>query len=195
MTAARRYLESHAVDLSLAAELGVYGMGDSLVFPYPGEDGESMFERRKVLGGKIFQPPNQSLALYWPMGREGVDVVLTEGETDTLAACSALNDDPEYWEGCAVAGLPGTGMNTDKIVEELKDYQRVYIVMDSDGPGRKKRDSLYPALVEAGIRAVPVDLAEGCDLSDELVVIPRRMRSKWLADYLRYSEQDVRCAA
>lgn|GEM_PF-5884683 len=192
---ARDYLERHAIDPTLAHKLGVGVHNGALTFRYTRLGGRS-FERRKPLdGGLTFQPKGEPLCLYWPAGRnpDRKEIILCEGEADCLAAATVIASDLESWRNTLPVGLPGLGMPTLRILSELADRQRIYVVLDADLNGRGQRKQAQ--LIRSGRSAPPpgpypvsVELEEGQDLSDTLAEVPEDSRSVFLADLLADAE-------
>jgi hypothetical protein len=117
------YFGERAIDPEVAAELGVRESGGAIVFPISREDG-SIFERRRALNGsgpKVMQPKAEPLVLWWPAGRpETGDLgLICEGESDALAALSALAHSPDLaaLRDLPVVAIPGTGWGATQSIE------------------------------------------------------------------------------
>lgn len=171
--AALDYFASHAISAEVAADLGVGLKRGEL--SYPCGNGAGTYERRRdLVSGKTFQPKGQPLELWWPTGRSSGAILLGEGESDCLAALTALraadSPPPGVLDGLTVAAIPGCGVSRDRAGEELRDAgaEVVYLAMDGDDAGRKAADGIAEALGEVGIRALRVTLPDGTDLSDVL---------------------------
>ena len=170
------FFEPRAIDPEVAAEAPVREQGSDLIFTYTAADG-STFERRRSLNGtgpaKVLQPKGVKLTPWWPQGRPPETppaVLVVEGETDALAALSALTKAPSAADlaEAAVAGLPGTGFPAGRLAEELVQIgsPQTLLALDADEPGRKFADRLERALREAGVPALRVELPEGSDVAD-----------------------------
>jgi hypothetical protein len=97
------FFGSRGIDPAVAAELGVVQDGDDLIFPPVG--------RRRNLNGagpaKVRQPRGKRLAL-WCLTPLGPAVLLAEGETDALAAYTALTFAPADAAPITDRAIPGS---------------------------------------------------------------------------------------
>ncbi|MFN8161376.1 MAG: AAA family ATPase [Solirubrobacterales bacterium] len=175
------YLAAHAIDPAVAEREGVSFEGEALVFPSG--------RRRDLNGGsaKTTQPVGQPLALAWFGGTnsQASDALITEGESDALAASSALPSSPlPHHRDLSVAAIPGCGFPVDRLVASLKErgITEAYLAFDGDEAGRAYAEKVAVALRENGICVALVDLPDGKDLSDCLVA--ERERREWLASLL-----------
>src|SRR5688500_17530556 len=112
---AAQYFAEHAIDSELAAQLGVSEDGDAIAFTYTTPDGMTFARRRSLNGSsaKVLQPGSVPLTAWWPRGRPEDEpmVLVCEGESDALAALSALRHSPlAELRGLPVVAIPGTGM-------------------------------------------------------------------------------------
>lgn len=187
--AAINYFAERAIAPDLAAELGVLEDGHGLLFPYRGE-GET-FSRRRSLNGagpKVSQPKGTRLCPWQPVpGEELRDVLVTEGESDALAALSALRDSPvEDLRNLPVVAIPGTGFPVERVVQHLTDgkCRLAWIALDADDAGRAYMEKLVPELIAAGAKVCTVELAEGRDLADCLAAQAEDQRADWIANML-----------
>lgn len=157
------YFQAHAIDPDLTASFGVREEDGALVYPYPG------FERRRPFDtNKTLQPKGTELQLWWPAGRKGNLVLLTEGEPDALAALSALQNLPEGAQlpHIDVAALPGASFSPGP--ESFPNGADVYLAMDGDEAGERALARLSELLMGYGLSVAPIELPHGQDLSDVL---------------------------
>jgi hypothetical protein len=189
-TPAREYLRSHAVDLNLAAEVGVTADHYSISFPYARADGTHYYRRRTFSDGICRQPKGELLSMFWPLGVGArVPVILCEGEADTLAAASVVDssDHPLLSDLCPV-GVPGASFPATRVARDLRaaGVGRAYVVFDADEAGRKATARVSAELERKAIGVVPVELPDGTDLSDFLVAADNREEAlgNLLADFL-----------
>ena len=195
--AAIHYFAERAIDPDLAAELGVRENGHGLEFPYPHGMGEQFARTRSLNGGgpKVRQPSGTMLVPWQPV-RNGKarEVLVTEGESDALAAISALRRSPlGEFRDLPVLAIPGTGCPVKRVVEHLAstECQQAWVALDADDAGRAYTEKLIPLLGEKGIRICRVDFAEGFDLADSLAAVAEDERGDWIANALL----DARAAA
>lgn len=180
--AALAYMVAHAIEPAVAAGLGVREEGGALVYPCDG------YERRRPLSGdRTLQPRGVAFAPWWPTGRpdSAGTVLVCEGESDALAALSALPQTPlaELHE-LAVVAVPGAGFPADRLVDELAQTETecAYLAFDADDAGRRGCEKVADALRELGVRPVAVELADGSDLADNLARVAEP--GEWLASLL-----------
>jgi len=124
-------------------------------------------------------PPPESLA-------EGVvDVLLVEGEPDSIAAWSA---------GLVAVGVPGTaGWQAGYAARFRGPRWRVHVVFDCDESGRRAAREVAVSLLELGVDVRVVDLdparSDGYDLTDFLLERgPGELRGRMAADELFSTE-------
>ena len=182
------YFRAHAIDAEVAHEVGVREVDGQLVFTCKAADG-STFERRRSLNGsgpaKVLQAAGQPLELWWLRGRpqDGDMALLCEGESDALAALSALDAAPvEFLRDLPVAALPGTGFPPDRLVGALSacGVGEVVLALDGDAAGRAYERRAAECLLAAGIRTRVLELPDGMDLAEQLARVEDR--SDWLAN-------------
>lgn len=184
---AQRFFEQRGISTAVAARAGVAERDGSLVFTVATAEGS--FQRTRRLSGgpaKVLQPTGQPLAVWWPLGRplHAPTVLLTEGESDALAALSALAQEPiGALPPHAVASLPGCGYPVDRLAGELRDMETsfAYFAFDADDPGRKLTRKASAALDLASIRSASLAIREGRDLADELARVPESLRGERFA--------------
>jgi len=116
-TVAVDYFGAHAIDPELATACGVREVEGELVFPYRTPNGAGFTRLRSLNGGsaKVKQPPERSLALWWPLRRpRGAEAVLVcEGESDALAALEPLSE--SRFASLELVALPGTGFPAKRL--------------------------------------------------------------------------------
>jgi hypothetical protein len=202
VTPAREYLLAHAVNLRLAARVGVRADGGFLYFPYQRPDGTRFVRRRPLDGGVTLQPKGESLCLWYPVGGFMSKAVLVcEGEADTLAAasmmCDDLGDPLEQVDGGGIldgycpVGLPGTSF-AGKAAEALNaaGVRQVVLALDGDEAGRRATNTMLAKLDAPEV--VPVELPEGMDLSDWLMGAQARRADEFahlVADHQALAEE------
>lgn len=195
------YFRAHAIDPAVAAECGVAEKDGALVFTVTRPDG-STFERRRPLNGpaKVIQPAGEPLTLWWPQGRpDSTDAVLVgEGESDELAALSALRCTPVgCYRDLKVAAIPGTGFPVARLADELAAVgaRQVALALDADEAGRSYTERARAALAAAGIEAVSVQVPDGQDLSDVLAEQETWVqRGNWVASAIADALPEVPAA-
>lgn len=174
--AALAFLRARAIAPEVAEAAGVAELDGELRFPCP-EPGAADFHRTRSLNGsgpaKVRQPKGRELRLSWPGGKPEhpeAGVLVCEGETDALAALSALRSTPEVsgFRGLPVAAMPGTGFPATRLAEELEALGSppAYLALDADEAGRKATGRAAAALRSVAVRAVRVELPDGSDLAE-----------------------------
>jgi DNA primase len=168
------WLLSHGIDPEVAKRAGVHGtIGGPINFLYETPDGEK-FYRERLPDGKMLQPKGTKLCLYWPLGRiHGGNVLLCEGEGDTLAAATILekNIHPAL-NGLCPVGMPGVGA-FKRAAAELGHYKvkNCYLALDADDAGRRATERLQCLLPQVGVTPFPITLPNGLDLSDYILSV------------------------
>jgi AAA domain/Toprim-like len=187
-SAALRYFSDHAIDIDIAVELGIAERGGSLVYTYLADDG-STYQRTYALapngGPRARQPAGQSLTLWKPIDLDGEAVLICEGESDALAAVSALRRSPlAELRQLPVYAVPGTGYPTDRLARDLAaaGFVEAFLAFDADDAGRAYTGKSAGALSGAGIRPISVELPEGMDLADTAAAV--EAPGEWLAGLL-----------
>jgi len=114
-------------------------------------------------GGRWTQPGSRLSCFYGSWRAHGApNVLLCEGETDTVWAAYGLRED-RSWD---VLGLP-SGANqrvNDGQLDALRSRALVYLAFDGDRPGLEAARRWYAALREASVPARIVRLPEGEDV-------------------------------
>jgi hypothetical protein len=202
---ASAYFRERAIYPATVAKAGVREQAGAIVFPYLAEDGAS-FERRRSLDGgpaKVMQPRGWPLAPWWPAGRPDTApwVLVCEGESDALAAMSALaaaaSSDVPYLRRAAdtlglgtlpVVAVPGCGYPPAKLAEALRAVGCVEarLAFDADQAGRAYTDRAAVALVKAGIRPFVVHVRDGSDIAADAAHADDR--GDWIANVLADAE-------
>ena len=192
--AGERLFASRAILPAVAARAGVAERDGMLVFTVATKSGSS-FQRTRRLGGggRVLQPRGQSLEIWWPRQRPmyAPTVLLVEGESDALAALSALAVTPiRQLAGFEIGSLPGTGLPVDRIVEELREMETrvAFTAFDGDDAGRKLTRRLSAALDLAGISTARLAIPDDRDLADLLVAEPPERRGERFAELLLAAE-------
>ena len=93
-SAALAYFKARGIDAELAARVGVHEEAGTIVWPTVDADGHPSPRCRALNGSgpKVRGAAGASLGVWWPAGPPEPDgaVLLCEGESDALAALSAL---------------------------------------------------------------------------------------------------------
>ncbi len=181
--AVSKYLGAHAIDPALAVELGVTFEGTRLAFP----NGRTVSVNGEK--PKVRQPAGQKLAAWWPVGKDSASGValVTEGESDALAAVTALRSAPiEGLRSWPVCSIPGVGYPYEQAVEDLADAKIVFLLLDADEPGQNWTAEATKALREVRKSPIPVELPENTDLADCLAAAERP--GEWIASALLDAE-------
>jgi DNA primase len=125
-----------------------------------------ILEQVSQADGNAVQPPPKYLALRgtkpllgWEQARGSTTVIAVEGVFDLLTL--------RNWGFPAVA-LVGTHTSPD-VLDQLRTFRRVYLVLDQDMAGREATVKLVEAL---GPNTVPVELPEG--VKDVAELAPRQ---------------------
>ena len=135
---------------------------DCITIPYCSH-GSVVQIRAKFVDGKYLTTSGDHVRLFNADALFGADeVLITEGELDTLAVRSALMDCNErsFIEGLAVVGLPGAGSWPEGLVDMLSGASKIFIGLDPDDTGKKFAAKLREAI---GSRARIVQLPGGED--------------------------------
>ncbi len=190
--AALGYFSEHAIDVAVAAQVGVAERGGSLVYTYRADDG-SPYQREYALspngGPRARQPAGQGLTLWQPIDRTGELALICEGESDALAALTALREAPlEELRELPVFAVPGTGYPVNRLAEGLRaaGVRDALLAFDADDAGKGYTGKAADALVAAGLRPIPVELPEGADLADTAAAAEHP--GSWLAGLLTDSQ-------
>lgn len=175
------YFKVRGIDPEMASRCGVREENGAIVWPTVDADGAPALRRRSLNGGpKVRGPAGATLGVWWPTGPPdpGRVVLVAEGESDALAALSALARDEQEAEAriardaVTVASVPGTGFPADRLVRALCDAgaPEAILALDGDAAGRAATAKMTRALIAAGLRVRALQLADGEDLASTLAV-------------------------
>jgi hypothetical protein len=187
--AALDYFAARAINPKVAESIGVREANGSIVFPY------GAFERTRSLNGnapaRTLQPSGEPLVTWWPVGRCGGDAaLLCEGESDALAAISALSGPlpVEHVRDLPVVAIPGTGYPVGRLVGDLAEagVTQVWLALDGDTAGRRYVERAAPALKAAGVQPFLIDLPDDRDLADCLAAAEDE--GEWIANAIFEAE-------
>ena len=180
------YFASHAIDPAVAERAGVTERDGELVYPYTG--GQARYERVRSLKGdaKTRQPAGRPLSCWMPAGQpeQGETVLVCEGESDALAALSAIGGRASHsvaaaiLNGLRVVAVPGASFPADRLACELQGVGTVILAPDGDAAGAGFADRAAAALLSAAISTARLSLSSG-DLADHLAGAVNG--SDWLA--------------
>ncbi len=187
------YFDAHAIDPAIAARLNVGEQGGSLTYVYADAEGGSYRRTYALSPGaapRARQPAGKPLTLWRPAERDSARIVLVcEGESDALAALSALARSPrEDLADIEVVAVPGTGFPVGRLAESLQRLGVVdaFLAFDADDAGRSYRRKAEEALRGVGIRPIAVELPDGRDLADTAAAADSP--GDWIANLLADSE-------
>lgn len=162
----------------------------AIVWPTVDAEGVLSPRRRRLgesSGPKTRGGSGRSLGVWWPRGRPACvsgpgglgDVICAEGESDALAAVTALGSYP-----AAVASIPGASFPAGRLAVELRAVGATVaaLAFDGDMAGGMAADRIAHDLAAAGIGARILAIPHGEDLASVLARVenPRR----WLAHAL-----------
>jgi len=206
--AALAYFKARGIDPQLAARLGVREDRGELVWPCPDAEGRPAPRRRSLNGGgaKVRGARGASTGLWWPSGPPppGRAVLLCEGESDALAALTALELDQADPDGAvrfareyvgAVASMPGTSFPRPRLAEALRKVgaREVLVALDADQAGDRAATEVGRALREAGMHPRRLRLPEGEDLAGCLASEPSP--AAWLIERVADASMDAEPSA
>lgn len=192
MTAARDYFASRAIDPQVAFDCGVRPgrNANELLFPNG---------RRRILDeGKVLQAKGRPLEAWWLLASLPKDVpvappiaLVCEGESDSLAARSALNGVPDVTglRYLTVVCVPGTGFPLARLIKPLLlgGFEQVLLASDPDPAGERFCANVISVSLDAGIHPVRVEVPEP-DLAGWLVTLDAAERGERFASLLIDSE-------
>jgi AAA domain/Toprim-like/IclR helix-turn-helix domain len=181
----REYLQRHAIDPLVLAQIGVVERGGRLILP----SGRSA--ALNGAGAKVKQPAGVSLEVWWPTGppEDGATVLVCEGESDALAALSTIGlsemqhmgGPGDLLAGITVAAVPGTGYPASKLAEDLLGVGVAILAYDGDEAGREATARAAEELHKAGIACHDLAIPDGRDVADCLAALHPNLRVPWLA--------------
>jgi DNA primase len=185
---ARRYFANHAISPRVAWDCGVREGTGGLLWPTVDAHGQSAPRLRRWgdVKPKVVGIKGRTLGVWWPLGSpvEPHDVLVCEGESDALAAVSALAGDARV----CVASLPGASFPARRLATELQRVGASVVALGFDGDlaggAATERIALNLATHGIGSRvlAVPFDN----DLAGVLAAEPNPGR--WLRKALLAAE-------
>jgi hypothetical protein len=190
--AAVKYFREHGIDSGIASAVGVVERDGALVYTYTAADGTTYERTYKIVpngGPRARQPAGQGLTIWRPTERTGDVALICEGESDALAALTALRDSPlEELREIPVFAVPGTGYPVDRLKADLKaaKVEEALLAFDADPPGQVYAGKVAAALRAEGIRAVPVELPADTDLAETAAAAERP--GEWMASLLTDSQ-------
>jgi hypothetical protein len=171
MTLIADWMNSHAIDMDLAYSIGLRAEGDLLRCPYRTATNDIIMRTRRFPSGDWMQPRGVPLHCWWPLGRAyGANVLVTEGEGDTLAAASILSKDgDERLNGLCPVGIPGLAAVKACAAELAAAKTKLaYVCLDADDAGRKATERLCNLLHSVGVVPLVCELPDGYDLAQRL---------------------------
>jgi replicative DNA helicase/5S rRNA maturation endonuclease (ribonuclease M5) len=125
-----------------------------------------------VKGGKYLTGPGEPPRVYNSESLDGAEeVIITEGEFDTMILAQTLADAPEERaRRIAVIALPGTNAIPEELDDLLVDMKRIYIGFDSDDAGKKAAETLKERLGQrVRILTLPYEDGRKCDWTEFLL--------------------------
>lgn len=156
-----------AIDPDVAASAGVTEDISTGHLVYP------TGKRRSLNGGQKHDQPHGQPVKPWPLNwtSPASAVLVTEGETDGLAAHTAMGDKPSPFAGTPILALPACTYPPERLVHGLINHRTkdAFIALDADEAGRQATAKFTQALEARGIRGIPVELPDGFDLAAWLV--------------------------
>lgn len=180
------YFAARGIDERIAWNCGVRERDGAIVWPTVDADGEPSPRRRPLRDGpgpKVRGATGRTLGVWWPAGRPthvAGDVLVCEGESDALAALSALRG----VLGICVASVPGAGFPARVLIKELHAVRATVAAFGFDGDlaGGQNADRLADALVAEGIGARIMAIPPGEDLGSIMGKVPSP--AAWLSTAL-----------
>jgi len=180
------YCRSHGIDELQLAWCGVKERDGRLLLP----NGRSL--SLNGAGPKALQPSGVPLTVWWPESppEDGQTVLVCEGESDALAAQSAIGLSELQHQGrdsdplriVKVAAVPGTGYPAERLAEELRGAGTAVLAFDGDTAGWEATARAAAALHAAGIACHDLAVPDGHDLADLLAQLRSNLRVAWLAE-------------
>lgn len=162
------FLKSKGIDPAVAESVGATYWNGELQYPNG---------RHRPLDGSTIQPKGTAL-VPWPLGdglQAGEIALICEGETDALAALTAIENAPDALRGGPLGGvrvisLPGASTPVERLIDVLKaaGVSDVVLAFDADPAGRKATIKFNAELIAQDFGVSSVDLRDGTDLSENL---------------------------
>jgi hypothetical protein len=175
------FFAERAIDPAIAEAAGVKQNGSGLVYPH---NRTRRYDGHTMQSNGATVRPWRVIEDSWPGARAAL---ITEGETDGLAAATALAASPEApgFRGLPILAIPGCQYSPQVIARGLVKYgiTEAYIAFDADEPGRKAAQALANALAQARVRPLRAEPPQG-DIADWLcsVEAPGEALASHLAD-------------
>lgn len=154
--------KERAIDPDVATAAGVREEGEALVYPTG--------KRRSLNGGQKHTQPSGANIKAWPLNwtSPAPSVLVTEGETDGLAAATALVSAGPF-SAHPILALPACTYPPNQLAgvfaHPKAQTRDAFLALDPDEAGQKARARITVALEARGIRAIPVELPDGFDLA------------------------------
>lgn len=189
------YFAAHGIDPEVATVLGIAQTAKGISIPYRDGTGREMYRRERDFAAKATYPPKGTKAEPWtPVGTDGW-LLVCEGESDCMAAISALYEidrdllgDPDYaddgpevllrrrpdlpppLEQATPVALPGAGVCHRQLADLAEELiSDVVLVLDGDDAGRAAAAKLAEQLsARKHVEVRVADLPDGQDLADVL---------------------------
>jgi archaellum biogenesis ATPase FlaH len=143
---------------------------------------------------KYVTGPGDPTLLYNSDDLDGAtDVIITEGEFDTMVVKQALMASPEdKHHRIGVVAIAGTSALPDNFEAYFRNAKRVYLGFDSDGPGKKAAAKIKELLgAKARILELPFENEVKCDWSEFLLPVPYDADDYWKSQH-PYAGHDYR---
>lgn len=179
------FFKARAIDPAVAHEAGVRQNGSGLIYPHG---------RTRAYSGHSMQPNGVKPRGWWvrPQTNGSHAVLICEGETDGLAAASALASSPEApgFRDLPVLAIPGIqAIPPDSIARRLADLgiSEAYIAYDADERSRPVAQRLADALARVRVKPLRAEPPTS-DIADWLcsVEAPGEALASHLADAQPY---------
>jgi hypothetical protein len=177
------YFAAHAINPEVASSLGVRNGAIGITYPCVDANGAPTTRIRRLGDAqpKVVGEAGAPLGVtVWRRPQPGKLLLLAEGESDALAACSARPD-------LAVASIPGVGFPVERLATALYALKvpGVVLALDSDRAGDAFASKAAPAIAQAGMQVRRLRLEPGQDLADVLAAHRPDERAEWLARAIR----------
>ncbi len=148
----------------------------------------------EISGGKYFTGPGEIPRLYnGDSVQDAEDVIVTEGEFDTMILVQALAEAPEARaRRIAVVAIPGTGAIPEEFDDVLSSAKRIYLGLDPDASGAAAANKLKERIgSRARILNLPYVDGRKCDWTEYL--LPAEGPGTWKSDhpYAGHTWRDV----
>lgn len=185
---AHRYFAVRAINAQLAWDCGVRERNGAIVWPTVDAQGLLSPRSRRLdegSGPKVRGEYGRTLGVWWPKGRPTAphDILVCEGESDGLAALTALTGGRT-----AVATIPGASFPALRLLTELQHAGAnvVALAFDGDLAGGQATERIVATLAVNGIGARVIAIPDDQDLASILGAEPNPAR--WLRKALLAAE-------